>query len=317
MKKWGGALIALLVVVWSGVIAVERITGTSIFVRFGGLWLPVDDTTPFLSQGVRAALTVPIPEVAPGHFEWRELGDGFEITEIPVLAGDLEVDRLLLARLDPHDFRFAVHNQPNGNYSLNEWRRETGAVVVVNGSYYGRKGEPTTPVMMGGDPFGPSEYQAEHGAFVDDGADARVEDLTERDWAVAFDGVEHGLVSFPMLIRPDGAPRAEMTSNWLANRSFIAQDSRGRVIIGTSADAFFSLNRLATFLQGAPLDLELALNLDGGPVACQSVDYGDVKRRTCGVWEIQVDDEGEAKMLPPLAVMGDPPLPIVIAVYPR
>jgi hypothetical protein len=39
------------------------------------------------------------------------------------------------------------------------------------------------------------------------------------------------------------------------------------VIFGTTADAFFSFDRLAAFLRAAPLDIRIALNLDGGPVA--------------------------------------------------
>jgi len=45
-------------------------------------------------------------------------------------------------------------------------------------------------------------------------------------------------------------------------------------VIGTTRDAFFSLDRLADFLATAPLDLERALNLDGGPIACQSIRVG-------------------------------------------
>jgi hypothetical protein len=55
--------------------------------------------------------------------------------------------------------------------------------------------------------------------------------------------------------------------------------------IGTTVDAFFSLGRLATFLRTASLGLKLALNLDGGPVACQGIALFGFHRESCGRFE--------------------------------
>ncbi len=71
------------------------------------------------------------------------------------------------------------------------------------------------------------------------------------------------MVSYPMLIGSDGKGRAD-ASKWLANRSFVAQDVDGYIVLGTTVDAFFSLDKLADFLRQSPLKLKTALNLDGG-----------------------------------------------------
>jgi hypothetical protein len=76
---------------------------------------------------------------------------------------------------------------------------------------------------------------------------------------------------YPMLIGVDGRPRTAPESRRLSNRTFLRQDSRGRIVVGTTRDAFFSLARLGPFLKAAPLDLRLALNPDGGAIARQSV----------------------------------------------
>jgi hypothetical protein len=102
------------------------------------------------------------------------------------------------------------------------------------------------------------------------------------------------MVSYPLLLS-DGMSRVRRSSRWLANRSFVGQDGAGRIIIGTTADAFFSLDRLARFLLDAPLGLTIALNLDGGPVACQGISFNGYQRKTYGRWETQV--EGDQALL--------------------
>ena len=301
----------------AAVLVTERVTGTSLSVLLGGrLWLPVGAETPFVSKGVKAALADPVPEVVAGEVNWEELAAGFEVAEVAALAAGEEVDRLLLARIDPTRFRFIVHNDPSGKMALDDWRRATGALLVVNGSFYGRQGHPVTPTVIGGAAAGPVDYEASHGAFVTDGSGARIVDLAGGDWKQAFAKAEQAFVSYPLLLAEDGSTRAPKASKWLANRSFLAQDAEGRLIVGTTKDAFFSLARLAAFLDSLPLNLRRALNLDGGPVACQSVDFEAFQRRSCGRWDVRVEGE-KARMLPPMAVLRDPPLPLVLAVYPK
>ena len=311
-----GVLVLVILPVGS-VLVYERVTGTSVIVRFGGmLWLPVDENTPFLSKGVSAALTRPIPEARPGPLIWREVQDGFEAAELPVIAGGAEVDRILLARIDPERFRFVVRNDPGGSKTLDRWLKALNAVLVVNGSYYASTGLPSTPTIIDGAPLGPHTYKARHGAFIAGQGSVRIADLDGMDWKELFSGAQTAVVSYPLLLARDGSHRVPGSSKWLANRSFLAEDADGKIIIGTTEDGFFSLRRLAEFLKAAPLDLTIALNLDGGPVACQAIALGEFRRRSCGRWEVQVED-GRAKMLPPLWMFFDPPMPVVLAVYPK
>ena len=121
------------------------------------------------------------------------------------------------------------------------------------------------------------------------------------------------MVSYPLLVA-NGATRVARPSRWLANRSFVGQDNSGRIIIGTTADAFFSLDHLAQFLLKAPLALTLALNLDGGPVANQGVLLNGFERRTYGKWETQVDRDRVQLLTWPYGTMA---MPIVLAVFPK
>ena len=124
------------------------------------------------------------------------------------------------------------------------------------------------------------------------------------------------MVSYPLLVDADGHARTRPESRWLSNRTFLAQDDEGRMLIGTTREAFFSLARLAPFLEGAPLHLRLALNLDGGPIACRSVRLGGTKQKFYARWESQFRN-GHASLLK--AVFADVPwgMPMALLVERR
>ncbi len=287
----------------------------AIAIGFGSaVWIPVSADTFWLPHSLSLALREPPPQAAPGSVEWVVASDGFETGRLPALVNGEKVDEIVLARIDPAKFRFEVLNDPRGRKRLGGWLSETGAALIVNGSYYGRDGRPTTPIVNKGVLAGPSEYSSQHGAFIVKASQARIADLTQEDWRAAFKDADAGIVSYPLLIAPDGSTGRATRSRWLANRSFVGVDDRGRVIIGTTVSAYFSLDRLAEFLKASPLGLKGALNLDGGPVACQGVALGPVRLRQYGLWEIQ-NDGRNAKMLPP-AFLAGAPMPLVLAVFP-
>ncbi len=285
-----------------------------VVLRHGGTWwIDVTPDSPRLSPAMRLALAE-APDGEPGDVAWLSVAPGFETADLPVMVGDQIVDHILLARIDPAQYRFVLRNAPAGDRDLGDWMTELGAVLVVNGPYFTRSGEPDTPFLSDGRALGPPHYDAKAGAFVAGVDHAAIHDLATEDWQTAFDGAENAAVSFPMLVA-QGENRVRQKSNWLANRSFVAQDSAGRIVIGTTTDAFFSLDRLARFLLRAPLDLTYALNLDGGPVACQGIALGDYRRMSYGHWEAQVE-EGRVKLVSLL--YGDTvAMPIVLAVLPK
>ncbi|MEO3824244.1 hypothetical protein [Actinomadura sp. B10D3] len=86
------------------------------------------------------------------------------------------------------------------------------------------------------------------------------------------------------------------------------------------ADAPFrepgSAGSLAAFLPRAGLDLRLALNLDGGPVACQKVKARGYLRDFCGRYETAVHD-GQLQLLRPLVDVRRSPLPMALVAVQR
>jgi hypothetical protein len=300
-----------------GVLAYFGPYGLNVIWRRGAsVWIAVNPDDTGISQSMQLALQDSPPNVAPGALTWRLLDGGFEAAELPVLAGEDEVDRILLARIDPAHFKFIVRNARAGDRELDDWLRQLDAVLVINGSYFATDGTPDTPIVSSGAISGPQHYDAKHGAFIASGSHVGIRDLAHTEWREAFRNADDAMVSYPMLIGADGSSRTNGDPRWLANRSFVAQDQKDRIILGTTVNAFFSLNRLAEFLREAPLELKLALNLDGGPVACQAIALKDFKRDFCGRWETTVQD-GQTKQLKPLVGNRRWGLPIVLAVLPR
>lgn len=289
--------------------------GFNVVLRRGGsYWVALPPDSPRLSDAMRLALRDPLPEIEPGSFDWQQAAEGFEIAELPVLASGQEVERLLLARVDPTRFRFEVRNAPAGNKEPADWMKELGAALVITGSYYGTDGHPDTPVVSAGERLGPTAYEARHGAFVSSDAATSVRDLAGQDWRSSLVEARDAMVSYPLLLAADGTSRVTADRRWLANRTFVAEDSSGRIILGTTRDAFFSLDRLAAFLRVAPLQLKIALNLDGGPIACQFIAVGSARRSFCGQWETSMRD-GQLHLL--TWGYGSWALPVVLAVVPR
>ena len=256
-------------------------------------------------------------QLQPAAYVWTSPAAGFEITELPVLDRGREVERILLARIDQRKFKFEVLTAPDGARELEDWMKVSGAVMIVNGSYFDREGKPATPVIASGQPLGPKAYGTKHGAFIVQPSGASVQDLARTRWQQAFRGATNAMVSFPMLIGADGRSRASNSNPLLtANRSFIGQDSTGRIIIGTTKKAYFSLDLFADFLAGAHLDLTRALNLDGGPPACQAIAMANISRSVCSNSEMS-SDAGQLRVLGQLFGQRPWGLPIVLAVFPK
>lgn len=290
--------------------------GFNVVLRRGGsIWVAITPADARISKSMQLALTVPPPRATPGPMQWTLQEKGFETAELPVLANGAEIDRIFLARVDPQQFRFEVRNAPAGHRDLGDWMKILNAKLVVNGSYFARDGYPDTPFLVDGVASGPQNYQASHGAFVTSDASTGIRDLQQIDWRDAFRQARSGMVSYPLLVGP-GPSRVKGDYRWLANRTFVGEDSDGRIVIGTTKDAFFSLERLAEFLRQAPLDLKLALNLDGGPVACQGIAVGQFRRDFCGDWESKFED-GQLKLLRNMVGTRRWGLPIVLAVVPK
>lgn len=281
----------------------------------GIVWFSMRDDAPWLPARVKASLQTPFSAVTPGPVHWRTVQTGFDVAEMPVIIGGVEHDRLYLTRIDPARFRFIVQNDPRNAHTVDDWLRDLHAVAAINGSYFGRDFLPSTPVVIDGARAGPVDYDARQGVFVANAEGVQIRDLAHADWRQVIRNADAAMVSYPLLIDANGQSRAPPGTRWLASRSFVAQDANGMIILGSAPRGFFTLERLADFLRRSNLNIAIALNLDGGPVACQGVAINGYRRVVYGELEMQASP-GIIRTMPTSRAFHAT-LPMVLAVVPR
>ncbi|AEB09238.1 phosphodiester glycosidase family protein [Desulfobacca acetoxidans] len=202
---------------------------------------------------------------------WQEIGKGLSFSRLDVIEKGDVVESLSLVRIDPNYNSFRLfHGKAR---RMSEWRDLTQAAVLINGSYYTPNGQPCGLVKIDDKLYGPLRNSAMRGMFVaeprgvsPDLPRATILDLTAAPVNIQKLPWTQGLMSFPLLLDSQGRIRVR-SSNQSAQRTVICTDRKGNILILHSAGDYFSLYELAKFLKASPLEIDLALNLDGGSKA--------------------------------------------------
>ncbi len=190
---------------------------------------------------------------------------GVEYRRLRVEIGEY-VERLTIARVDPGMVRFRVHYDPLSPRPVSGWTERLGqALLVINAGYFTPENEALGLLISDGQRFGTS-FGDFAGMFAVAG-DGRVSIRWLR--AHPYDPAEplqQAVQSFPVLVKPGGVMGfpADADDGRRSRRSIVAQDVEGRILFAIAPNGYFSLHRLATFLVGSDLALDVALNLDGG-----------------------------------------------------
>jgi hypothetical protein len=199
---------------------------------------------------------------------WESIQRGLERRKIILQDAVLSpLEELLILRIDPDWFSFDVAYDPQAK-GLEEWQSATGAEVVVNGGYFWRENETFLPaglMVVGGKAIG-SSYGSFAGmlAIRSSGPELRWLKIQPYD---PQEPLTAALQSFPILIKPGGQigfPE-ESEDNIQARRTVVAQDSNGKMVFLVSSLGYFTLRYLSVYLHDSDLDLDIAMNLDGGP----------------------------------------------------
>jgi len=99
--------------------------------------------------------------------------------------------------------------------------------------------------------------------FAVSGDNARVRSNVQEPYA--GEPLTQAMQNFPMLVLPGGAPNMQIDDNGRsAPRTAVAQDRSGRIVFVASPTPAFTLTEFGQWLAASDLDLEAALNLDGG-----------------------------------------------------
>lgn len=238
--------------------------------------IPPAEPTPTLAQPVLStnpppttpATVAPLPTATPvADTGWVELRPGLERRQIPVLneAGKV-VELVYIVRLDPTQYQLEIGYSPGRPQSLPNWLEETQAVMVVNGGYFTEEQTATGLLIAQGEVYGQS-----YGGFagmlaITQAGEAQLRWVEQEPYRPE-EQLWGALQSFPILVKPGGVLGfpADQESGRVARRTVIAQDTSGRFLFIITPLGHFTLHQLSLYLAESDLQLEIALNLDGGP----------------------------------------------------
>ena len=199
--------------------------------------------------------------------DWSLLQPGLERRVIEVRnAQNQHVESLYIWRLDQHYFRLDVAHAERPK-TLATWQKETDAALVLNGGYFSIQNERYFPdglTIINGKASGRS-FLGFGGMLAIDEVQAELRWLVEKPYNSA-EPLHAALQSFPVLVRPGGEPGfpAERDNHARAKRTVIAQDRDGRILFMVAPEGYFTLHELSVYLTESDLNLDIALNLDGG-----------------------------------------------------
>lgn len=249
-------------------------------------------STPTRSTSTEGATPLPSATPVTPDSGWQDLRPGLEKRTINLVDDDgTWQENVTILRLEPDRFRFEVAYQPGDARSLVTWQEETGALLVVNGGFFTAEYVATGIVVAGGQAQGTS-YEGFGGMLAVTERGPTLRWLRADPYRVQ-EPLLFALQSFPMLITPGGVPAPTEDGGGRSRRTVVAQDRRGRFLFLVANRGHFALRTLSDFLVASDLQLDAALNLDGGT------------------------SSGMLLADPALHVPALVPLPTVITVYPR
>ena len=247
--------------------------------------------------------------------QWQSLGRGLSFARVEVLRqGELTevVANLAVVKIDPASNAFRVfHHAPQ---SITGWQQELKAPIVFNASYYGANNQPVGLIIADGQTIGPATNRQMRGMFVaepkgisPDLPRATILDLLATPVNPKNLPWTQGVQSFPLLLDYKGNIRVR-DSDKKANRTVIATDRVGNILVFNTSNRYFSLRELAQFLKASKFDIDSALNLDGGTEAQLMIKTKDFEFSSPPSWENSIGSILDQKVYW---------LPTVVGVFPR
>jgi len=218
---------------------------------------------------------------------WQELAPGLELHR-SLATGSLFGQAFAL-RIDPRLFQLRAHYVPGEARTLDDWLDALpGVTAFINANFFDRDSRINGLLVADGVSHG-QPWLTRGGTFLLRDGLPVIQPNTERPWRAGV--LRQAVQGFPMLVL-DGQP-AYRRSGAPARRSVVALDRSGRVLLFTTPLLGPSLAGMAAWLASPDLEIDSALNLDGG---------------SSTMFYVHTDD--------PLRLPSLDPVPALLAVWP-
>lgn len=229
----------------------------------------------------------------PVNQEWRTIAVGVERRDIPVHEPHFRFPASVqLVRLDPSLVKIHTHYSPDVPITIEQWQTETQAMMVINGGFFTAAKRMDGLMVSFGFAYGRSF--SEGGMFFIRQGEASIRDLSIDPYVVGEEtDFDEAMQAYPVLVY-EGRAAHDFNDERYNRRTAVAIDEQGRIIFMVIDQPTVSLYELSRWLPRASLDIESALNLDGGSSTGMAI-----------------ETEQES-----LLVNSKGPLPIVFGIYP-
>ena len=227
----------------------------------------VFNVTPDTTLSPTAMSTIPVTWDTTPETSWSLLRPGLEQSVIPIYNNqNQQVESLHIWRLDQKYFRLDVAYAETPK-PLESWQRETNALMVVNGGFYSIENETYFPdglTIVNGEASGRS-FNGYGGMLAIHETWAELSSLAQQPYNPG-EPLQAALQSFPVLVQPGGKLGfgADRENHVGARRTVIGQDQDGRILLIVAPQGYFTLHQLSVYLTESDLNLDIAINLDGG-----------------------------------------------------
>lgn len=261
--------------------------------------LPVPSPTPTVLPSPTVLPTPspwPTPTPEPLDTGWQPLGPGIEFRQIRVEvslpstpsatpttspAETRAAERLTIVRLDPARVYFRVHYDQQTPRHISTWATHLQQpTLITNGGYFTPENQTTGLLISDGQTWG-SVYGDFAGLFAVT-ADEQVSVRWLRDQPYdPTESLTQAVMSFPVLVKPGGVMGfpADADAGTPARRTVVAQDNQGQILFIAAPRGTLSLHQMAVFLTESDLEIDVALNLDGGFSTGLWLEAGDASTR--------------------------------------
>ena len=193
---------------------------------------------------------------------WQQVDTALEFRELE-LSIDQRRATFAVIRLDPKAYRIRVAYDSANPGSVAEWAAAVKPIALINGGYFDAEKKATALVIFDGITRGAS-YEGFGGmVVVNANGEFELRSLRQQPYDTS-EPLQQAMQSSPMLIQPGGVLSELDADDNRSRRTVIARDTSGRILLMACDFPVLTLAELGTLLKESDLELDAALNLDGG-----------------------------------------------------
>lgn len=210
------------------------------------------------------------PIVAQDDNLWTAIAPGVSRRYVTIDLGNDFSSTAYALKLDPKQVRFQVYYEAGVARDIDSWRIESASDIVVNGGFFTGEYRAVGRLIEDGILYG---FALDYGdrsvgvpgmfTVLDDGI-VNLYSMGRDQYRPRDLDIWQAIESYPMLVLPGGQPQFRQETNKFARRTAIGIDREGDVIIIVVDQPVFTLYAFSRWLAASDLELDMALNLDGG-----------------------------------------------------